>query len=46
MWQTFVHPDTPVGLKVSVRGAGDVKISTPLMLAEVKLAIHTDVKVP
>lgn len=46
MWQMFVHPDTPVGLKVSVRGAGDTKIATPMMLAEFKLAIHTDVMVP
>lgn len=46
MWQMFVHPGTPVGLKVSVRGAGDAKISTPLMCVEFKLAIHTDVKVP
>ncbi|MDQ1039713.1 hypothetical protein QFZ75_006129 [Streptomyces sp. V3I8] len=46
MWQMFVHPGTPVGLKVSVRGAGDAKLTTPLMCVEFKLAIHTDVKVP
>lgn len=42
-WQMFVHPGTPVGLKVSARGPGDVKIAAPLMLAEFKLAIQTDV---
>lgn len=42
-WQMFVHPSTPVGLKVSARGAGDVKIAAPLMFSEFKLAIHTDV---
>ncbi|PSM38564.1 hypothetical protein C6Y14_36045 [Streptomyces dioscori] len=46
MWQMFVHPGTPLGLKVSVRGARDAKVSTALMCAEFKLAIHTDVKVP
>jgi hypothetical protein len=46
MWQMFVHPGTPLGLKISVRGTGDAKIATPLMLAEFKLAIHTDVKTP
>jgi hypothetical protein len=42
----FVHPGTPVGLKISARGAGDAKITTPVTLAEFKLAIHTDVKTP
>jgi hypothetical protein len=46
MWQMFVHPGTPLGLKVSARGAGDKKLGTPLILAEFKLAIHTDVITP
>ncbi|MGH4030792.1 hypothetical protein ACQB60_17850 [Actinomycetota bacterium Odt1-20B] len=46
VWQMFVHPQTPVGLKISARGAGDVRIAAPLMLAEFKLAIHTDVATP
>ncbi|MFF1378187.1 hypothetical protein [Streptomyces sp. NPDC058308] len=46
LWQLFVHPDTPLGLKVSARGVGDVKLATPLMHAQFKLAIHTDVKTP
>jgi hypothetical protein len=46
MWQMFVHRGTPLGLKVAARGAGDAKRPTPLMLAEFKLAIHTDVKTP
>jgi len=45
-WQMFVHPGTPVGLKTSARGAGDVKLKVPLILAELKLAIITDVKTP
>ncbi|MFD0418190.1 hypothetical protein [Streptomyces sp. NPDC127108] len=45
-WQMFVHPGTPVGLKISARGPGDVKLAAPLMLAEFKLAIHTDVARP
>ncbi|MEV0254916.1 hypothetical protein AB0H82_11725 [Streptomyces sp. NPDC050732] len=46
LWQMFVHPDTPVALKVSTRGAGDVRLRTPLIHAQFKLAIHTDVKTP
>ncbi|MEU6994350.1 hypothetical protein ABZ953_27310 [Streptomyces sp. NPDC046465] len=46
LWQLFVHPDTPLGLKISVRGVGDVKLATPLIHAQFKLAIHTDVKTP
>ncbi|MFE0173960.1 hypothetical protein ACFWZ2_16730 [Streptomyces sp. NPDC059002] len=45
-WQMFVHPSTPVGLKISARGVGDVRIATPLTLAEFKLAIHTQVGTP
>ncbi|MFC7306881.1 hypothetical protein ACFQVC_21950 [Streptomyces monticola] len=45
-WQMFVHPGTPVGFKVSARGRGDTKIKTPLVHAQFKLAIHTDVKRP
>lgn len=46
MWQMFVHPQTPVGLKISARGPGDVKIAAPLMFAEFKLAIQPDVATP
>lgn len=46
MWQFFVYPDTPLALKVSARGKGDRKIATPLMHAQFKLAIHTDVATP
>jgi hypothetical protein len=46
MWQFFVNPETPLGLKVSARGKGDKKIATPLMHAQFKLAIHTDVMTP
>jgi len=46
LWQMFVHPGTPVGLKISARGLNDAKITTPITLAEFKLAIHTDVKTP
>ncbi|MET7852491.1 hypothetical protein AB0D78_19520 [Streptomyces avermitilis] len=46
LWQMFVHPGTPVGLKISARGVGDAKIAVPITLAEFKLAIHTDVKTP
>ncbi len=46
MWQMFVEPGVPIGFKVSARGAGDTKRATPMMLAEFKLAIHTDVKTP
>lgn len=46
LWQMFVHPDTPLGVKVSARGAGDVKLTTPLMHAQFKLAIHTGVLTP
>ncbi|MCX5080696.1 hypothetical protein ACFC18_12340 [Streptomyces sp. NPDC056121] len=45
-WQMFVHPGTPIGLKISVRGAGDALIRTPLLLAEFKLAVQTDVITP
>ncbi|MFI6878068.1 hypothetical protein ACIBL6_31965 [Streptomyces sp. NPDC050400] len=41
-WQMFVHPGTPVGLKISAR-SGDKGITVPLVLAEFKLAIETDV---
>ncbi|WP_306319320.1 MULTISPECIES: hypothetical protein [unclassified Streptomyces] len=41
-WQMFVHPGTPVGLKVSAR-SGDTPVKVPITLAEFKLAIHTDV---
>lgn len=46
VWQMFVHPGTPLGLKVSARGTGDTKIAVPMFLAEFKLAIHTDVMRP
>ncbi|WFB06453.1 hypothetical protein LRS74_04885 [Streptomyces sp. LX-29] len=46
LWQMFVHPGTPVGLKVSARGTGDARIRAPLTFAEFKLAIHTDVRRP
>ncbi|MEU1037712.1 hypothetical protein [Streptomyces sp. NPDC005907] len=46
MWQMFVTPGVPIGFKVSARGAGDVKLATPITLAEFKLAIHTDVLTP
>ncbi|MGV9880341.1 hypothetical protein [Streptomyces sp. NPDC003006] len=46
VWQMFVHPETPVGLKISARGVGDVKLATPLTHAQFKLAIHTDVITP
>ncbi|MFD7709037.1 hypothetical protein ACFV6E_06905 [Streptomyces sp. NPDC059785] len=46
LWQMFVHPRTPVGLKISARGPGGTKVAVPLMLAEFKLAIHTDVETP
>ncbi|MFC4495092.1 hypothetical protein ACFPA8_13225 [Streptomyces ovatisporus] len=46
VWQFFVHPETPLGLKVSARGTGDTKVATPLMHAQFKLAIHTDVMEP
>ncbi|MEV8316851.1 hypothetical protein AB0Q95_22050 [Streptomyces sp. NPDC059900] len=46
VWHMFVHPQTPVGLKISARGAGDVKIAAPLLFAEFKLAIQTDVVTP
>ncbi|MFF3312447.1 hypothetical protein [Streptomyces sp. NPDC002952] len=46
MWQMFVSRGTPIGLKVAARGAGDAKLSTPLALAELKLAIHTGVLTP
>ncbi|MGA4847915.1 hypothetical protein ACOBQB_17305 [Streptomyces sp. G5(2025)] len=43
VWQMFVHPEIPVGLKISARGVGDVRLATPLTHAQFKLAIHTDV---
>ncbi|QEV17250.1 hypothetical protein [Streptomyces alboniger] len=46
VWQMFVHPDTPVGLKVTARGVGDVRLATPLTHAQFKLAIHTGVMTP
>lgn len=46
MWQMFVYPDVPLGLKISARGKGDKKIATPLMHAQFKLAVHTDVITP
>ena len=44
-WQMFVHPGTPVGLKISAR-ASDRPVAVPLALAEFKMAIQTDVMVP
>ncbi|MYW67724.1 hypothetical protein GTY65_27160 [Streptomyces sp. SID8379] len=44
-WQMFVHPGTPVGLKVSAR-RGDTPLAVPITLAEFKLAIQTDVITP
>ncbi|WP_353941601.1 hypothetical protein ABII15_08155 [Streptomyces sp. HUAS MG91] len=41
-WQMFVHPGTPVGLKVAAR-RGDTHLAVPLVLAEFKLAIETEV---
>ncbi|MDG4860876.1 hypothetical protein P8605_22370 [Streptomyces sp. T-3] len=46
VWQMFVHPGIPLGFKISARGRGDVKIAAPLMHAQFKLAIHTDVHTP
>ncbi|MFP3990254.1 hypothetical protein U9R90_22845 [Streptomyces sp. E11-3] len=46
VWQIFVRPGTPLGLKISARGRGDTKIAAPLMHAQFKLAIHTDVLTP
>ncbi|APY89111.1 hypothetical protein DCW30_21195 [Streptomyces alfalfae] len=46
VWQMFVHPNTPVGLKISARGVGDVRKKTPITHAQFKLAIHTDVLRP
>ncbi|MBZ4020401.1 hypothetical protein [Streptomyces purpurogeneiscleroticus] len=46
MWQIFVHPGTPIGLKISARGSGDTKVPVPITHAQFKLAIHTDVKRP
>ncbi|MET7641326.1 hypothetical protein [Streptomyces sp. NPDC005438] len=46
VWQFFVHPDVPVGLKITARGSGDRKVATPISHAQFKLAIHTDVAVP
>lgn len=44
-WQMFVHPGTPVGLKVSARSGGSL-VKPPITLAEFKLAIQTDVIMP
>ncbi|MER5945934.1 hypothetical protein ABT127_07715 [Streptomyces sp. NPDC001904] len=41
-WQMFVHPGTPVGLKVAAR-RGDTHLAVRLALAEFKLAIETEV---
>jgi hypothetical protein len=46
VWQFFVYRDVPLGLKISARGKDDKKIATPLMHAQFKLAIHTDVITP
>lgn len=46
MWQFFVKKGTPLGLKITARGAGDARIAVPLTLAEFKLAIQTDVLLP
>lgn len=46
MWQFFVHPDVPLGFKVSARGTGDTKVRVPLLHAQFKLAIHTEVATP
>ncbi|MFI6939771.1 hypothetical protein ACIBI4_10890 [Streptomyces sp. NPDC050418] len=46
MWQMFVHKGTPVGLKISARGSGDSRLTVPLMHAQFKLAIHTEVLTP
>lgn len=46
MWQFFVKKGVPVGLKITARGAGDTRIPVPILLAEFKLAIHTDVLLP
>ncbi|MGW9326042.1 hypothetical protein [Streptomyces koyangensis] len=46
MWQMFVRKDTPLGLKVTARAAGDVPVPAALTLAEFKLAVQTDVHVP
>lgn len=45
-WQMFVKRGTPVGFKISARAPGDVRTATPLMLAEFKLAIQSEVAVP
>ncbi|MFD4989584.1 hypothetical protein [Streptomyces sp. NPDC058374] len=45
-WQIFVRKDTPLGLKVTARAAGDVPVPAALTLAEFKLAIQPDVSVP
>lgn len=44
-WQMFVHPGTPVGLKISARSGGD-GVQVPLEMAEFKMAIQTDVITP
>ncbi|MGW0704538.1 hypothetical protein ACWD4G_00905 [Streptomyces sp. NPDC002643] len=46
MWQMFVHPGVPLGLKISARGAGDTTRATAITLAEFKLAIHGEVTRP
>lgn len=46
LWQMFVHPGTPVGLKISARGPSDTKVPTETTHAQFKLAIHTEVLRP
>ncbi|CBG74265.1 MULTISPECIES: hypothetical protein [Streptomyces] len=46
LWQMFVHQGMPLGLKVTARGPRDTRRATALILAEFKLAIHTDVAEP
>jgi hypothetical protein len=46
MWQMFVKPTVPLGLKISARSLKDGLVATPITLAEFKLAIHVDVKEP
>lgn len=45
-WQFFVHRDVPVGLKITARGSGDSRVPTPIVHAQFKLAVHTDVITP
>ncbi|MEU7156332.1 hypothetical protein AB0A98_07780 [Streptomyces chrestomyceticus] len=46
LWQMFVHPGPPVGLKISARGPGDTKVPAEITHAQFKLAIHTEVLRP